>query len=149
MIRANDLRIGNIVYGVSDRLEIILGINNATIATTSLIHIDSPFEHFIEDLSEVDLTEDIILKLGFKSIPHFTVTNSYTFDLGMGRQISIGCVGTPNEMLFIQEIDFEVSNQVTDIICLHNFDYDGKLYLHKLQNIVAIFGQELKTTGLI
>jgi hypothetical protein len=65
MVRAEDLRLGNIVYGVSDRLEKIIAINNETTVTTSLLKLDTPFEHYVGDLSPVFLDEEILLKCGF------------------------------------------------------------------------------------
>lgn len=92
------------------------------------------------------LTEEWLLHYGFESYPHFTVMNSKFIKLGRNRQISIGCVGTPNEMVWLQEVD-EDKKTVNDLICLRNFDYDGKTYAHHIQNICAVFGLKLKQKG--
>lgn len=92
------------------------------------------------------LTEDWLLQYGFESHPHFTVMNSKFIKLGRNRQISIGCVGTPNEMVCLQELDVD-KRTINDFICLRNFDYDGKTYVHHIQNICALFGLKLRQKG--
>lgn len=88
------------------------------------------------NLIGISLTEEILLKCGFERINHFTVTNSLVFDVGRGRYLSIGDVGSPNEMLWLCTYNEPGTN---DIINLWNYDYDGKLYLHALQNIAHSF----------
>lgn len=73
-----------------------------------------------------------LIKLGFKEMPHFTVMNSVVYDLGRGKHLSAGCVGTPNEMVFICEVEEEI----TDCICLHNYDYDGYLTEEKIKLLI-------------
>ena len=80
-------------------------------------------------------TEDLI-KIGFEAIPHYTVTNSHIYKLGRNRQLSIGCVGTPNEMLFISSNEGSDKREVTDLICLHNYDYDGFLSIDKILKLI-------------
>jgi hypothetical protein len=84
--------------------------------------------------------EDVI-KLGFKPLPHFTIMDSLIYDLGRRRQLSIGCVGTPNETMFISEIDNENPRKITDSICLHNYDYDGYLTEDKIKNLITVLNQ--------
>ena len=78
------------------------------------------------------MTTDDLIKIGFKPIPHYTVTNSHVFDIGRRRFLSIGCVGTPNEMLWLEQLDDRNDRTITDLICLHNYDYDGYLSKEKL-----------------
>jgi hypothetical protein len=87
----------------------------------------------LDMIGGIELTPEILEKAGFESIVHYTVTHSMTKDIGRNRHLSIGCVGTPNEMLFLCESNGK--GKPGDLIVLHNFDYDGKLYLHKLMNI--------------
>jgi len=82
------------------------------------------------------MTNDDLIKIGFTAIPHFTIGDSVIFDLGRHRQISGSCVGTPNEMLFICEIDHVIKTKITDLVCLHNYDYDGYLTIEKVQMII-------------
>ena len=100
------------------------------------------WEEYTKDLVPIPLTEDVLLKCGFEKLPHMTVTNSMMLDIGRGRQISIGDIDNCNQMMWLQSI---AGKKVTDLICLHNYDYDGWLYVHKLQNIVkSLTGNELK-----
>ena len=92
-----------------------------------------------EDIEGIPLTPEILEKTGFVPIGHFTVMGNMTYNLGRNRYLSIGCIGTPNETLYVCEKE--------DIVCVHNFDYDGMLYLHTLQNLVHILtGTELPIT---
>lgn len=83
------------------------------------------------------MTKQDLIKLGFKEIPHFTVMDSVIFDLGRRRTLSAGCIGTPNEMVFICETDEKNDKKITDSICLHNYDYDGYLTESKIKSIIT------------
>ena len=82
------------------------------------------------------MTSDDLVLIGFEPIPHFTVSNSHIYKLGRHRQISVAAVGTPNEMMFITETSDQDEKNVTEIICLHNYDYDGYLTKKKILNII-------------
>ncbi len=84
------------------------------------------------------MTNSELIKMGFKEIPHFTITNAVVFPLGRNRHLSAGCVGTPNEMLWICETDHNDEKKITDLVCLHNYDYDGYLTERKLHSLVNI-----------
>jgi hypothetical protein len=75
------------------------------------------------------LTHDLLLDLGFKPMPHFTIMGTMIFVLGRNRHLSIGNVGTPNEMMFVCQ---QEGNTIIDLVCLHNYDYDGYLRPEKL-----------------
>lgn len=92
------------------------------------------------------LNKEEILKLGFKELPHYTVGDSLTYDLGRNRWLSIGDLGNPNEMMFIYECDEEDNRIITDIITLHNYDYDGYLTFEKLYLLLTFFGKKIKNT---
>jgi hypothetical protein len=82
------------------------------------------------------MTAQELLNIGFNELPNFNIHNSFIYPLGRHRFLSVASVGTPNEMVFIYESKFDDERQITDLICLHNFDYDGKLSMEKLQNII-------------
>ena len=90
------------------------------------------------------MTNDDLIKIGFKEIPHFTVGNMVTYDLKRKRILSAGSVGTPNEMLFICEIDEKNDKKITDLICLHNYDYDGYLTIEKVKSLIELIGHKDK-----
>jgi len=92
----------------------------------------------------IPLSPDILEKAGFYQLPHFTVQNSWIISIGRDRFITVACVGTPNEMVFLTE---EVPPEVKAVIVIRNYDYDGKTYLHDIQNIYKDFTkQELTIT---
>lgn len=141
-METKELRIGNYVqsksgkniYKITEISEHHLNLSNGT----------DVFSNHGCEVYPIALTRELLLKCGFETIPHLTVMNSLIFKLGRNRELSLGCVGTPNEALFLCQVDNEENTtEVLDIICLHNFDYDGKLYLHKLQNICYDLGKEL------
>jgi len=82
-------------------------------------------------------TEDLI-NIGFEAIPHYTITDSHVYKLGRRRHLSIGNVGTPNEMMWICETSDQDEKFITDLICLHNYDYDGYLTKEKIIGIINL-----------
>jgi hypothetical protein len=81
------------------------------------------------------MTRKELEDIGFYGLPHFTVANNLLFDLGRNRHLSIGDVGTPNEMMYLQEISSENPKEITDLVCVHNYDYDGYLTKKKLESL--------------
>jgi hypothetical protein len=105
---------------------------------------DNEYHFNIENTNPIPLTEEWLLKFGFERIPHYTITNSIIKKTKRGRCLSIGCVGTPNEMVFLSYQEDESSLKIDDLICLWNYDFDGRLYVHQLQNLYfALTGEEL------
>lgn len=86
------------------------------------------------------MTNKDLIALGFEPMPHFTVGDAVTFDLGRRRYLSASCVGTANEMLFICEKDKDFPNIVDGAICLYNFDYDGLLTVEKVSSLIKSLG---------
>lgn len=84
------------------------------------------------------MTNQDLIEIGFKKIPHFTVANSVIYQLGRHRHLSAGCVGTPNEMLWICATDDNDEKIITDLICIHNYDYDGYLTIEKVKSLINI-----------
>ena len=83
------------------------------------------------------MTNEDLISIGFKPMPHFTVMNSVVYDLGRDRQLSAGCMGTPNETLFISEPrEIEDNIIIRDLVCLHNYDYDGYLTIEKVKGLI-------------
>lgn len=85
------------------------------------------------------LTRDIAKNFGFQEVPHFTIGNSLILDLGRNRYLSLSDLDNCNLMLYLCEHSEENSKEVTDIINLHNWDYDKELTVEKLENILKIF----------
>ena len=79
-----------------------------------------------------------LLSIGFKEIPHFTIGNNLNYDLGRFRQLSLSSIETPCEMMFITQIDDENPKKITDLVVLHNYDYDGYLTFEKVESLINL-----------
>lgn len=144
MVDAKQLRKGNLIYGVSDRIEEVVEIKKDTLVTKHF-HPDfnDDFECENEYFSFIPLSRRLALQLGFKELPHFAIGQPLVFDLGRNRHLSIGSISSPNLTVYLCETVIK-SNDISDLICIHNWDYDKELYVHKLQNIVYdLSGKEL------
>jgi len=84
------------------------------------------------------MTREDLKKLGFKEIPHFTVTNSLVFQIGRQRHFSIGDLGTPNEMMFICQRDENIEDRISDLVVIHNYDFDGYLTIEKVKSLINL-----------
>lgn len=78
-----------------------------------------------------------LIDLGFKELPHFTIGNSLIYDLGRNRHLTFSCISDPNETIFICESDPENYKTITDLVCLHNYDYDGYIDMERLKSLIA------------
>ncbi len=88
------------------------------------------------------MSRDELIAIGFKPIPHFTVTDTLTYDLGRNRYLAFRNVGTPNEVLFIGQVNEESSNDITDLICLRNYDYDGYTTIEEVKDLLKFLKQD-------
>ena len=84
------------------------------------------------------MTKEEAIKMGFKDLPHFTIQNIVIYDLGRNRQLSLGDANTPNEILFISELDAVNPKHVTDSVCLHNYDFEGVLSQDKVKSLISL-----------
>lgn len=83
------------------------------------------------------MTNQDLISIGFKTIPHFTVMNNVVFDIGRDRHLNVGGVGTPNEVMFICQLD-KKKKIYSDVICVHNWDYDGSLTIEKVNDLINL-----------
>lgn len=83
------------------------------------------------------VTQSVAIQLGFKELQHPTISDTLIFDLGRRRHLSLSNVNTPNEMLMICEQDEENPKLNSDVIVLHNYDYDGYLTKEKLTSVIS------------
>jgi len=90
------------------------------------------------------MDRQILINMGWEEIPHFTVGNNLIYNLGRYRQLSLACLNTPNEVLFISEHDRENVKKITDLVCLHNYDYNGYITLEKIENLIKYLNYEKK-----
>lgn len=90
------------------------------------------------------MTNKNLIELGFTALPHTTIGNSVIFDLGRHRQLCASSVGTCNEMLFITEINSSDPKEITAIVVLHNYDYDGQLPVEKVKSLIDLLKSDFK-----
>ena len=83
------------------------------------------------------LEKQQLIELGFHPLDHFTVGDVLMYELYRNVNLSVSNLGTPNEMVFICESDKD-RKKVTDIVVLHNYDYDGYLTLERLKVFMAL-----------
>lgn len=84
------------------------------------------------------LTNKDLIEIGFKKIPTFTIGNTVIFDLGRNRQLSASNLESCNLTLWIAEIDRDNPQIITDLVCLHNYDYDGQLSIEKVKSLIEL-----------
>jgi len=84
------------------------------------------------------INKNSLIAFGFYELPHMTVTNALLFDLPNNKKISVGCIGTPNEMVWICEHDKGDKRKITDMICFRNFDYHGYTKESDLFNLISL-----------
>lgn len=86
---------------------------------------------------EKTLSNEDLITLGFHKLPHFTVGNSLHYQLGRGRYLSVMCIGQGNESMWI--CSEEEQGLVSDLVCLHNRDYDGFITVEKIKTLIEWF----------
>lgn len=79
------------------------------------------------------------LEIGFKESPHPTVMNTLVYDLGRRRSINLCCLGQGNEFIYLCEKS-RVGEHYTDLVCIHNYDYDGFITIERLKALIDWFG---------
>jgi len=146
-----ELRVGNII-GINlqtfpNNLFSVLEIGEFAMKLSTNIDYQKKHDNvcfFDNELLEGFKPDKTLLKnLGFKSHEHFTIGDVIYIDLDRNRQLSMSCLGTPNEFLSLCEVDYN-KKLITNVVVLHNYDYDGPLFLHKIQNIYhSITSKEL------
>jgi len=88
------------------------------------------------------LSNKDFIAIGFKEFSYHTVGNSVSYNLGRRRYLSAVCIGQGNEALFLCEKS-EVGNHYTDLVCIHNRDYDGFITLEKVKALIGWFGDDV------
>ena len=135
-MKANELRVGNLVYPF---------INSAEVGEEEVIEILEIGEHckvkweddimyrYIEDLSPIPLTEEILLKCGFEKLKGKKNENTF-----MNADLNFG-----NPVLKLNDYTRLCTNGGYEYLFLDGFRLPCK-YLHQLQNLYfALTGNEL------
>lgn len=138
MIDKEDLVFGNFVDYESTTHRITGILDEVCTSEWDKAEEEDPYTHPYTELKPIAITKEWALRLGFKEIPHYTVGGNLNRKLNRRRELSISCIGTPNEMMVLKEKDYNNPKEISDCIVLHNYDFDGYLSVHKLQNIIAL-----------
>ncbi len=77
-----------------------------------------------------------LIKLGFKPLKRIGIVKFLICDVGRNRHISISGFNTPNEMSFLCQHSHRDYKKITDLVCIHNYDFDGYLTKKKITAIV-------------
>lgn len=133
-IRTEDLRLGNWVIDGYGNYGQVKNIAADAVSVNSVNYWRGGTHDLL--IKPIPLSEEILLKSGFEKVATYNIMGSLFIDLGRRRQLSVACVGTPNELVTLYEIDSEDKQKINDLVILRNYDYDGKTYLHDLQNII-------------
>lgn len=88
-----------------------------------------------DNIEPIPLTEEWLVKFGFEPLPFANILNSYNKSIGRNRILSVTNCGTPNEMIWICELNATDSEKIDDLVCIRNYDYDKYTHVHQLQNL--------------
>lgn len=136
MVQSYQLQLGNLLFNKERNSELceVCSLHRYGTSSIEVSEHDSGYVYTtqIDHLDPIPLTQEILLKMGFVLIKTAIITRTMQISLGRDRYLSVACAGTPNEAVYISEEEAPV---VKDIICLRNYDYDGKTYVHDIQNL--------------
>jgi len=125
-MKANELRIGNYVYGVSYRIEIIIQLSNDYCITDHHLPelLSAPMQLEYKYINPIILTEEILLNSGFYK------TMDWTF--------AINLFGNLKLVYYLGEKGFSIG--------FKNYsDFNNLKFLHQLQNLYfSLTNKELK-----
>lgn len=132
-MKASELRIGNIIKDDRKAKEWRF--------VTHRVISDLASNPDVDLYHAIPLTEEWLIKWGFEVIEHLVTGPNYQIPIGRDRFISVSGLGGGNEFVFLSD---ERGGSVNDVVVLRNFDYDGRTYVHHMQNLFhALTGKEL------
>ncbi len=82
MIDIKDLRLGNLVYGVSDRIEEVIVLAEGVVTTTLVKLRDATFTCEYDGISGIELTEEWLYNFGAKKIGWYSNYSAIAFEYG-------------------------------------------------------------------
>lgn len=87
----------------------------------------------------MNLLERQLVEIGFVKPNKENLEFSYKYHLGKGRFLSAMSIGAGNECVWLCYKDDEESKEIDDLICMHNYDYDGRLTIEKMLYLIKYF----------
>lgn len=86
------------------------------------------------------LIEQQLLEMGFiRNVAKPNVVLFFRYYLGRGRFLSASGLGTGNESVWLCSKEDENNEVIDDLICVHNYDYDGELTKEKMKYLIEYF----------
>ncbi len=142
MIQPQDLRIGNWVKIDDGRDDgALFKVHGASSHNSGHVYDNEDAIYGIDQIKPIPLTGEWLKDFGFWQFDYYTIQNTWNISLERNRVLSIGNVATPNEMVFLYEVNKE---HIKEVVTIRNYDYDSKMYVHQLQNLYyALTGEEL------
>lgn len=142
-IAAEELRIGNLVYGVSDRLEIVTSISGDLCGTSSPISGDLG-ESDMTGISPIQLSGELLERLGFR---HVVGEENIWDEVKIGDKSEIWWID--GIYFFEKDCDYFQLYLSTDEDTYHMIKPSVE-FVHELQNILfALTGNELMSKEII
>lgn len=124
-MKIEELRVGNLVWGVSDRLETVVGILDNKVYTKLPGLKTEPFQNNIEDISPVILNENYLLTNGGKKDGF----NNINFPI---HKFTTLVVSLDQGYIYLGQ------GSRKDIVTLRNRNYGKEFYIHDFQNLIEI-----------
>ena len=87
----------------------------------------------------MNLLEQQLCEMGFIRPNKTKGEFSYKYHLGRGRFLSASCLGTGNESVWLCYKEDEGNTEIDDLVCMHNYDYDGELTKEKMKYLIEYF----------
>ena len=126
-MKASELRIGNLVYGVSDRIETVIGINGNLITSYVGKLFASNMESDEADYNPIPLNDKWLLKFGFEEIDNRFFLLRFIVEHGIGQFFGDG-------------YSFRITTSGTESTHASSIKY-----VHQLQNLYReLTGEDLK-----
>ena len=150
-MKANELRIGNWVMDRGGKQWQIYEweYHDKVAAEPPIFGVDEvfgkmiahPFTEDIDYLQPIPLTEEWLVMFGFEKKPI-----SYSISITCFQKLELKELGIDlNQGLFIRQGDLKQKRADDDLVSIWNFDKQGAIHVHQLQNLYfALCGEELK-----
>ena len=138
-MKASELRIGNLVYGVSDRIETVIGLGEAAITAYAGDLVESQMTFPEEDFIPIPLTEEWLIGFGFTKVVYESDGTGY------GTEYELEC---SHDVFMSYADDFSLGiynsrkSSDDDFAVIPNWEQTK--FVHGLQNLYySLTGKEL------
>jgi len=116
MVDTRDLRLGNLVYGVSDRIEEVIGLAEGVVTTTLVKLREATFICEQDDVNGIELNEEWLIRLGFRKVggSYFMgCIEVFLSDKGINVSLEFDSTVTGS---YSREVDIEFVHQIQNLV---------------------------------